>query len=89
MLFCCEPDRSIVKMLISSFFLLSICLKVAQGTTGIDLSTTCDEFTCLKSDGIEFTITRAWVSYGAFDSSSITNLDNAANAGIEYNGLFT
>ena len=44
-------------------------IAIGQSTIGIDISQSCNEFTCLRNDkGVDFTITRAWRSYGAFDS---------------------
>ena len=57
-----------------------------NGLSGIDLAEVYDDFSCLKkTDGLDFIITRAWHSYGAFDSSSITNLKNAQTAGFPVN----
>merc|ERR1712173_412497 len=36
----------------------------------------------------DFTVTRAWRSYGSFDPNSITNLANAKAAGIPYNDVY-
>mmetsp|Transcript_61684 Transcript_61684/g.75633 ORF Transcript_61684/g.75633 Transcript_61684/m.75633 type:complete len:224 (-) Transcript_61684:18-689(-) len=70
-------------MTLKTFFLISL-IHYGTSLTGIDLAGTYDDFTCLKQS-IEFIITRAWHSYGAFDSTSITNLKNAQNAGFGLN----
>lgn len=74
-------------MLFVSLF-LSCLYSLTFATTGVDLSTVCGAMSCLKGDGIDFTIPRAWYSYGAFDSSSITNLNYAWNADIPYNDVY-
>jgi hypothetical protein len=55
-----------------------------SATKGVDLSTSFNNFACFKNNGISFVITRAWLSYGAFDSGALTNIKNAHNAGIPY-----
>ena len=46
---------------------------------GAVLSTS--DFQCLQQEGYDFIIARAWHSYGAFDSDSVSNLENAQSAG--------
>ncbi len=41
-----------------------------------------DQFKCLKGDGIEFAIIRAWHSYGGFDTNARTTVDNAWAGGM-------
>eukprot|EP01084_Bolivina_argentea_P235815 396682_1 len=70
------------------FFFLMVITNVRHvvGISGIDLASTFDGFTCLKqTDGVDFMITRAWHSYGAFDATSIQNLKNAHAAGFNTN----
>jgi len=43
-----------------------------------------DQWKCLKADGIEFAIVRAWLSYGAPDTEAKHTVANAHEAGIEY-----
>ena len=56
----------------------------SQSLLGVDfagsvISTT--DFECLQSEGFDFIITRAWHSYGAFDDTAVSNLQNAQAAG--------
>eukprot|EP01084_Bolivina_argentea_P027494 51105_1 len=70
-------------------FFLSTFIGFSTATEGVDLSTASNEWSCLHStDGFDFSICRAWKSYGAFDSTSITNLNNAAKAGVPYNDVY-
>jgi len=63
--------------------------KVAFATFGVDVSAECGVWSCLhNTDGAQFMITRGWQSYGAFDSTSIPNLQNARSAGIEYTDVY-
>jgi hypothetical protein len=72
-----------------AFVSAALLLGLSSATIGVDISQACGEFSCLKSSyGVDFSITRAWMSYGAFDSASITNLNNAAAAGIPYNDVY-
>ena len=69
--------------------LVSLLIGVSLATKGVDISQPCGEFSCLKSSyAVDFSITRAWLSTGAFDSASITNLNNAKAAGIPYNDVY-
>jgi len=64
-------------------------IKLTFATFGFDISASCNEFSCLHNTyGAQFMITRAWQSFGAFDSSSIPNLENARSAGIEYTDVY-
>jgi len=76
-----------MKIFCSVLFLFGI--KLTFATFGFDISAACSEFSCLHNTyGAQFMITRAWQSYGAFDSSSIGNLQNARSAGIEYTDVY-
>ena len=75
-----------------SFWLiaLSLCFvlslkEVVNATKGVDLSTSASKgaFTCLKEEGYEFVIVRAYRSLGEPDPSAAINLANAKAAGIE------
>eukprot|EP01084_Bolivina_argentea_P064238 117195_1 len=64
-------------------------IALSSATTGVDISQICGEFSCLKSShGVDFSISRAWYSYGSFDSGAINNLNNAKAAGIPYNDVY-
>ena len=41
-------------------------------------------WSCLKSNGYEFAIPRAWRSYGAIDPNAVSNINHARAAGIQY-----
>jgi len=56
----------------------------AMATYGVDISQAFNDFSCLKSQGFDFVIPRAWCSYGGFDKHALSNIANAHNAGIEY-----
>ena len=69
--------------------ILSLLFVSSSATIGVDISQACDAFTCLKNaHSVDFTITRAWRSFGTFDPNSITNLANAKAAGIPYNDVY-
>jgi GH25 family lysozyme M1 (1,4-beta-N-acetylmuramidase) len=53
-------------------------------STAVSTST----WSCMKSNGVSFMITRAWKSYGGFDSNAKTNLANAKSAGIAYRDVY-
>jgi len=63
--------------------------KLTVATFGVDVSAACNEWSCLHNTyAADFMITRGWQSFGAFDSSSITNLQNARSAGIAYTDVY-
>ena len=53
-------------------------------TIGVDFATavTPSQFACLATANVSWAITRAWHSYGAFDTSAVANLANAKAAGL-------
>jgi hypothetical protein len=57
-------------------------LSVAWSTLGVDLSTLCSQFSCLKGDGKSFAIVRGYLSYGAVDPNVNTNIKNSQAAGL-------
>ena len=63
---------------------LSMIAYETQATNGVDLSSSFNNFGCLKSNGYSFVITRAMGSLGTFDSTSVGNINNARAAGIAY-----
>ena len=58
---------------------------IASATLGVDYADnySLSDIQCLKSHGVSFASIRAWHSYGAFDSNSITQIKNAKAAGIQ------
>lgn len=58
----------------------------SEATLGIDLSTSTSKtaFSCLKDQGYEFVIVRAYLSYGEPDRQASTTIANAKAAGFEY-----
>ncbi len=72
------------KKILAIFIIVALAVHESQATKGVDLSTSFNNFSCFKSNGISFVITRAWKSNGAFDSVSLTNIKNARSAGIPY-----
>ena len=59
-------------------------------TLGVDVSSAVNStaWACLAAASVEWTATRAWHSYGAFDNTSIANLKGAAAAGIPSNDVY-
>ena len=59
-------------------------LPLINATKGVDLSTSTSStaFICLKEDGYEFVIVRAYLSYGKPDSSAVSTIGNAHAAGF-------
>ena len=57
----------------------------SEATLGVDLSTPTSKsaFSCLKSQGYDFVIVRAYLSYGQPDRSASTSIANAKAAGFE------
>jgi len=67
----------------------SLLVPFVFGTTGVDLSSATSDWSCLhQDDAVDFMITRAWMSYGAFDSTAPGNLKNAQAAGIPYTDVY-
>ena len=66
--------------------LASLSVQYAQATYGVDISqaTSTSSFSCMKNNGINFAIPRAYCSYGAVDSNGYSNINNARSAGIPY-----
>ncbi|KAA0166630.1 hypothetical protein FNF31_01408 [Cafeteria roenbergensis] len=57
----------------------------ALATYGADVSShvSPDQWKCLKGDGINFAIVRAWYSFGAFDPNGRTTVANAWAGGMD------
>ena len=72
------------KKILALFLIVSLVAYETQATKGVDISQSFNNFSCLKSNGVNFVITRAWKSYGAYDSIAIGNINNARSAGIPY-----
>jgi hypothetical protein len=66
--------------------LASLTLQYAQATTGVDISAavSTSSFSCMKSNGMNFAIPRAYCSYGGADANGKNNVNNARSAGIPY-----
>jgi hypothetical protein len=62
--------------------LASLTAQEVFATYGMDIGAPVYEWQCLKNNGIDFAIPRAWHSYGAFDTDSIANVNGAHAAGI-------
>ena len=64
---------------------LLMALGVASATLGVDYpdKLAVSDLQCLRSHGVQFVIPRAWHSYGAFDVTSINNINNARKAGVQ------
>ena len=41
-------------------------------------------YSCMKSDGYDFSVPRAWCSFGGMDSNANANVANARSAGLPY-----
>eukprot|EP01084_Bolivina_argentea_P022327 41489_1 len=72
------------------YILISIVVRYGNSTLGIDIagSYTQSQFQCFVQNGIEFVITRAWHSYGAFDTAAPNTIKNSHASGIKYNDVY-
>ena len=68
----------------------ALCISTTLATKGVDYSTAQSLSThqCWKNNGISFAIPRAYMSYGAFDTNAIANVQNARAAGIPYVDIY-
>ncbi len=58
--------------------ILIVCLfNPCSSTLGVDISAAFNNFSCFKQNGMSFSITRAWRSYGSFDPAAPQNCINA------------
>ena len=64
--------------------LASLTLQYAQATIGVDISAavSTSSFSCMKSNGMNFAIPRAYCSYGGADKNGYANVNNARSAGL-------
>lgn len=71
-------------------FISSLFVSTILATRGVDYSTlqSVSTHTCWKNSGIDFAIPRAYMSYGAFDSNGLHNVNNARSAGIPYVDIY-
>ncbi|KYR00374.1 glycoside hydrolase family 25 protein [Tieghemostelium lacteum] len=67
-----------------TLFALVVLLKVATATIGVDISSASDvpAFQCLKNEGYDFAIIRAWESVGQPDSNGPHSVYNAWEGGM-------
>ncbi len=67
-------------------FLLSLSLTHTSAISrGINLPTAFNNFSCIKTAGYSFVITKAWdYTTGSFEASAVTNIKNARNANIPF-----
>lgn len=88
------PHFSFIHHMIKNIFLAVCCaLLVSQhvaATIGVDLYKPypTSAFQCLKANGVNFIITRAYHSYGAVDTNAMVNVNNAYLAGIAHSDLY-
>lgn len=64
-------------------FLLCIWVYYVEANFGFDLYPLVSDFTCLKSQGISYIITRGYHSYGAVDTNAVPNLKNARAVNLQ------
>ena len=64
--------------------LILALLPLSLGLSGVDVSSAVDAFTCLRSSGYDFAITRGYQSFGQVDPTAKQNIANAKGAGIQY-----
>ena len=76
------------KKILALLAVFSLLAYETNATRGVDISQPYNNFQCFKNNGIDFVITRAWKSYGDFDSSALSNIQNARNAGINYVDIY-
>ena len=63
----------------------AMTIKETMAIYGMDIGDKVyNNWSCLKQNGIDFAIPRAWHSYGAFDTDIIDNVSGAKAAGLEY-----
>ena len=72
------------------FLLCAVNVAVlASALHGIDLSTVAvDSFTCLRGQGYDFVVSRAWKKDGSYDASAIQNVKAALNAGFSWADVY-
>ncbi|KAA0146913.1 hypothetical protein FNF31_01412 [Cafeteria roenbergensis] len=70
---------------VATALLAAAALPQAFATYGMDVSAlvTADQYKCLKGKGIDFSIVRAWRSYGGFDSNARASVSNAWAGGMK------
>ena len=83
------PDQKMNCSIELVLFLSCCCcllFRGSEGTLGVDLATSTSEsaFSCLKEQGYEFIIVRAFRSYGEPDRAASTTIRNAQAAGFKY-----
>lgn len=63
-----------------------LLLPPSRATKGVDLSTATSKnaFSCLKDEGYDFVIVRAYRSYGVRDRNAASTIANARAAGFQY-----
>ncbi len=80
------------KMASYSLAIAVLCVAAGLGecTKGVDVSSSVStsDLECLKNDGYEFIIVRAYRSLGSPDPDAVTTLANARNAGIKYADVY-
>lgn len=76
--------------MLKKVIILLVALILAQSKLGIDVSQPHSEdvLKCFVKEGYTFLVTRAYKSYGAFDSGAVTTLANAKNAGMTDAGVY-
>lgn len=77
-------------LMVAVCLLLLYVLAPAHATKGVDLSTPTSKaaFSCLKGQGYEFVIVRAYLSSGRPDSAATATLASAQDAGIAYTDVY-
>ena len=56
---------------------------------GVDLSTVAvDSFTCLRGEGYDFVIARAWKKDATYDAAAIQNVKAALAAGFQWADVY-
>ena len=76
-----------ISLLLVLNILLSFWLVLpTDATLGVDLSTSASTsvFSCLKNEGYEFVIVRAYESIGKPDSAAVYTIANAMSAGFKH-----
>ena len=67
------------------FIFILYLIHLVQSRIGADISSSVSEslFRCLRDHKVDYIISRAYHSYGAIDTTAVSNIQNARSVGIK------